>query len=355
VDQIRTEPHPDAVVDALVARGVPREKAQRAHAEGRVPIVLLEHLLDEPRPYTIRQVANAAGIPLADLRAIYEALGVGEDELHGDPDVEEARLLRDALRHLPLDAVTRMARARRLAASQLAVADMVTLRDVLLVPMREAEDDDAAVAGNLADSAAVLWPALSAMSVNAYRRGVLGLLDQEVVAAAIREPTAGIELAVGFVDVVGYTQFAAQVAPDGLGEVLEAFERHVLHLVGSESDVTVTKFIGDAAMLVGTDPVHLAEVLISITSPTEWLSETPLRAGLAAGQVVVRGGDYFGTPVNVAARLTDYARPNTVLADPELRDLFEGRFEVRRIKKLKLHGVGSVRPIAVHHPRPGGE
>lgn len=341
---------PQAVVDGLVARGVPRRKAEAAVAENRVPLVLLEQLIDEPRPYTIRQVANASGLDLPDLQAIYAALGVGEDELHGQSDVDEAKQLRTALEVLPLDAVTRMARARRLSAAQLSVADMTTLRDVLLMPLREAGTADTEVADDLADSAADLWPGMNTMSQNAYRRAVLRLINLEVVAEAVREPRAGVDLAIGFVDVVGYTKFSAQVAADGLGETLEAFERHVLDVVGVDEQITVTKFIGDAAMIVGADVVDVTRAVVDIAEPTPVLDEIPVRGGVAAGEVVVRAGDYFGTPVNMAARLTDYARPSTVLADPALRESLEPHFSVRRIKKLKLQGLGSHRPLAVAPP-----
>jgi class 3 adenylate cyclase len=39
----------------------------------------------------------------------------------------------------------------------------------------------------------------------------------------------------------------------------------------------------------------------------------PLHAGLDAGAMIRRDGDYFGSVVNVAARAADHARPNEVL------------------------------------------
>lgn len=39
----------------------------------------------------------------------------------------------------------------------------------------------------------------------------------------------------------------------------------------------------------------------------------PARMGINAGPVVFRDGDYFGRTVNLAAPITDYARPREVL------------------------------------------
>jgi adenylate cyclase len=45
-----------------------------------------------------------------------------------------------------------------------------------------------------------------------------------------------------------------------------------------------------------------------------------VRAGLGFGSVLAIGGDYFGTPVNLAARLVGAAAPGQILASADLRD-----------------------------------
>jgi adenylate cyclase len=42
------------------------------------------------------------------------------------------------------------------------------------------------------------------------------------------------------------------------------------------------------------------------------------RMGMDSGPVVFQNGDYFGRTVNVAARITDYARPGEVLVSDEV-------------------------------------
>ncbi len=45
-----------------------------------------------------------------------------------------------------------------------------------------------------------------------------------------------------------------------------------------------------------------------------------VRAGLGYGEVLAISGDYFGNPVNLAARLTTNAEPGQILSSSALRD-----------------------------------
>jgi adenylate cyclase len=67
-----------------------------------------------------------------------------------------------------------------------------------------------------------------------------------------------------------------------------------------------------------------------------------LRAGIACGQAVHRWGDWFGTPVNLASRLTTRARPSTVLVTQEIRDAADGNgFAFSDAGRKKLKGFSS--------------
>ncbi|MDT7732510.1 MAG: adenylate cyclase, partial [Mycobacterium sp.] len=45
-----------------------------------------------------------------------------------------------------------------------------------------------------------------------------------------------------------------------------------------------------------------------------------LRAGIATGMAVSRAGDWFGSPVNLASRVTGAARPGSILVSESTRD-----------------------------------
>lgn len=48
------------------------------------------------------------------------------------------------------------------------------------------------------------------------------------------------------------------------------------------------------------------------------VGRSPGRGALAAGELLFRGGDYYGPIVNLAARLADLAVPHEVLVTPEV-------------------------------------
>ena len=48
-----------------------------------------------------------------------------------------------------------------------------------------------------------------------------------------------------------------------------------------------------------------------------------LRAGVAHGQALGRGGDWYGRPVNLAARITNFARPDSVVVAEGSRTAIE--------------------------------
>src|SRR5690606_11738226 len=74
-----------------------------------------------------------------------------------------------------------------------------------------------------------------------------------------------------------------------------------------------------------------------------------LRVGLAAGPVVWRMGDVFGTTVNLASRLTALALPGTILADPQLaEDLTDApASRPRAVDRLAGRGLGELVPFTV--------
>jgi adenylate cyclase len=341
----------DPLVDELVALGVPVEEAVRLRLAGRAPLAIVEHLIMGPTPYDREDLARLAELDREVLDQWLTAAGAGDEQRFSEADLREAKQLRAILGVLPLDAVLRLARLRRIAAGQVALGDVTMIRDELLAPLVSDGADDLTIADGLREVTQLLWPAAGEILVNAQRRNLLRLLRLDTAADISRSGKSQVELGVGFVDLVGYTRLSAQVDPSGLTTVLGAFERRVYEVVDRAEVTTIAKFLGDAAMVVSTDPLELTEVLLEMVQPIPELDEAPLRGGLAVGAVTVREGDYFGDPVNTAARLTDAARPWTLLADHGLEELLGERFSLKDIRKIKLPGLSKRRPVVV---RPAG-
>ena len=120
-----------------------------------------------------------------------------------------------------------------------------------------------------------------------------------------------------------------------------------------EPPVRVVKQIGDAVMFVSPDAPATVETCLALIDCAEGEEDfPPLRAGVAFGPAVNRWGDWFGSTVNVASRLTGRARPGAVLVTEPVREAARGRFDWSAAGEKKLKGLQ--RPMKTYRPRPRG-
>ena len=139
--------------------------------------------------------------------------------------------------------------------------------------------------------------------------------------ATISDERFQYRYAVGFVDLVGFTERSGSMAPRDLAAFLRDFEAKTLQAV-SDAGARVVKLIGDEVMFVGDDPdtvCRAASALMTGFDSGGYLVVP--RGGVAYGSVLARGGDYFGTVVNLASRLTDEAVPQEILVTAEVAEV----------------------------------
>jgi adenylate cyclase len=119
--------------------------------------------------------------------------------------------------------------------------------------------------------------------------------------------------AVGFVDLVGFTALSARLPAEDLSELIARFEAEAQDVVTQQGG-RVVKLIGDEVMFVATDAGAAAAAAAAlVTAPSTAFEGVAPRGGLAWGDVLVRGGDFYGSVVNLASRLVDLAVPGEVL------------------------------------------
>jgi adenylate cyclase len=348
VDEVDTlDEEDEATAMALVDLGLDEEEAREAVRAGRVPLVLAQQVVGEKPRYDLDQVSRRSGVPASLLREIRVASGLPIPEKFTRADLAWAKKLNKLLEVLPAETVVRSARARGTSLAMIVRSDLSSLRDELILPLRQAGADDLTVAVALAETAKNLDDLARELLTITYGLHLEHQLGSEVSATMTRSGATEVDLAVGFVDLVGWTSLSSRVDPEGLDSVLDAFEARVVDVVVPESEVGVVKYLGDAVMLVGPDVPTLAKVMLDLAEPADELEDAPLRGGLAAGAVRIREGDYFGAPVNLAARLTDLARPWSVLAAEEVSDELDAHFETKRIRPVRIRGVGLRRPLSV--------
>lgn len=172
----------------------------------------------------------------------------------------------------------------------------------------------------------------------------------ETEAVSIAERAAGVlpgarDVAVAFADLVGFTQLGEALPPEeleGVASRLGDLAREV-----ASPPVRFVKTIGDAVMFVCPDPLPLLEAVLDLLDAAAAEDDFPrLRAGLSYGPVINRGGDWFGSAVNVASRVTGVARPDAVLVAEAVHAAIDGDAPIKwsNAGARKLKGVrGEVR------------
>jgi adenylate cyclase len=139
-----------------------------------------------------------------------------------------------------------------------------------------------------------------------------------------------------FTDLVGFTALAAAEGDDRAAEVALEFYARVRTLL-SEHRAEEIKTIGDALMLRCDDAADAVRLGLRIVRELEALPGFPVaRVGVHTGSAVARDGDWYGTTVNVAARLCTAAGAGSVLVSEETSRA-AGRLRKVELGETRLH------------------
>jgi len=158
-------------------------------------------------------------------------------------------------------------------------------------------------------------------------------IDRAYTARAERDDGL-LQLAVGFVDLVGFTSWSASASVDELDRLVREVERQAYDLT-ADHHARVVKLIGDEVMFVAVDPDAACAAGLALVAGFSSSGAVP-RGGIAFGGLLARGGDYYGPVVNLASRIADQAVPGEVLVTPELAaDVPGRRFEPAGRRQLK--------------------
>jgi adenylate cyclase len=164
--------------------------------------------------------------------------------------------------------------------------------------------------------------------------------------AGYGSPRSAQPPAIAFLDMGGYTLLTHKAGDEAAAELaatLTGLVRQTSQAYGGQP----VKLLGDGVMF------HFPQAASAITCGLELIAATereglpPSRVGVNAGPVVYRDGDYFGQTVNVASRITDYARPREVLVSKAAVDeLDDDSLDFEEIGAIALKGVRE--PVALY-------
>jgi adenylate cyclase len=184
--------------------------------------------------------------------------------------------------------------------------------------------------------------------IYSWRRHLAAAVGRVEALGAADEDLHTSEVTVGFADLVGFTALTNEMDEDRLGDMVEIFESRCADVVAARHG-RVIKTLGDSVLFVSEDPVRAMQIALTIIEVIGNDGRLPdVRIGLATGSVVMRLGDVFGPPVNMAARLTGVARRNRVITDRATAGaLPRDEFQTRALPARPVRGFGLVEPYAV--------
>ncbi|MCU1674772.1 MAG: adenylate/guanylate cyclase [Frankiales bacterium] len=300
-------------------------------------------LLGSACRYDRDEVAAQVGAPVEEASAVWAAMGFAEvpagEPAFTDRDVAALRTalaLRDSGVVDP-DTLLVLARAMGQGLARLAEAQVEVFRG----QAAELTPDEAHAAA--VEGATAVLPQLEQLVVHVWRRQFAAATERSFAALLTDGHPV---LAVGFVDLVGFTQTSRTTDAGDLQRLLERFERETSLRV-TACGGRVVKTLGDAVLYVAESVTGAAEVALATVEAHERDESLPeVRAGLAMGPVLTRLGDVFGEPVNLASRLTAEARPSSVLVDRGAADALEGSsaFRLVRLQQRSVRGYRALRP-----------
>ena len=146
-------------------------------------------------------------------------------------------------------------------------------------------------------------------------------------------------------DVVGYSRQVAE-HQEAVTNAMRRLRQQVMSAV-NDANGTLFNFVGDNFMAIFDDAESGISAAISITRTLEDKSATgdgdialQLRIGLDSGEVTKTEDDYFGDPLNIAARIQALARPGGIsISGRVYRELDEPSLRFRSIGPRRLKNI----------------
>lgn len=152
----------------------------------------------------------------------------------------------------------------------------------------------------------------------------------------------GAQRAVGFADMVGFTNLVRRLSQRQLARLVGRFEVLASEIVARHGG-QIVKTLGDEVVYVADTAACAALISLDLLESVAQDASMPdLRIGLAHGPVLSHLGDVFGTTVNRASRLTNLAQPHTVVIDDSMATALKGALgvEMSRLPPRALRGLG---------------
>jgi adenylate cyclase len=314
----------DAVEDVLRGFGMSEEAIEKALRSGDVLSAFFESLPSRAsahRTVTPAEIEATGGMPVAQTQELMQAMGLPPPEAdEGAFTQEEAQALTELWRQQeiwPFEIGIQIARLYGRLLARIAQASVQQWFAAAEPRLRLAEPDERRRAVATAQSFDRLLPVADALLTGVHRRWV----EREAAQLAVRDVESGggaqllsdaVEVTILFCDLKDFTAFADRQGDGAAVRLIDAFATTVTRERGPEA--RLTKLLGDGFMLIYADPRPAVEAGERIIEAMRAPGRPGVHASVHHGSAHLREGDYFGSAVNLAARLLVLADQGELLA-----------------------------------------
>ena len=331
------------VVKRLRDRGHSLADIQRASATGRLAYGYMEDLFpaaDEGMPLV--EAARRAGLATPLVERIFGSLGFPAHRLEHVTEADLALLKAVSVAldaGLPLVALNQLIRVYGQSLAQIADAEVRLFHLYVHEPLIRDGLPGHEMADQMESLARALLPLASPVMDHLHLGLLRHFVEQDIVGHIVADTgeqldIGGVRVAIAFIDLAGFTRLTEELGDQHAVGLVERFHAAVENTL--PDDARIIKTIGDAVMVVGSDPAGLCDWAVGFQ---RLQSERPLpRIGLHQGAVLYRHGDYYGREVNLAARVGARAAGGEVLVTSPVVKGAGRHLDFERVGEVTLKG-----------------
>jgi adenylate cyclase len=295
-------------------RGISLEELIERHDSCTLTRAAVDAVLHPTRALSLDQAAGRSGLTREQIERAWLAFGlpVADDLRFNEAEIGLLDTVAVGGSLLGPDAVLQIARVMGLSMARLAESAVFGFLVNVEQPMVERGQAEVELARSSAESLETVLQ-LPEVFPPLFQRHLETVIERQRASRG-DDGADVLRLAVGFVDLVGYTEWSETVPIGAQGAAMADFERATNDEITARGG-RVVKNIGDAVMFVVTDLAAAAAIALDLCVIVAAHPGLPdLRGAVGYGDLLGRDGDYFGPMVNLVARAVDRAPVGRVLA-----------------------------------------
>jgi class 3 adenylate cyclase len=347
------------LLHGLERAGFPLDGLATAIAGGAISFAFLDHPVFNRfsglTETTFRRLSEETGIPVETLLVVREAIGFGPP-IADDRVREDELLIVPAIQHqvergIKTTVIERWLRVYGDSARRMAETEADWWRTEVEGPLIESGVGEGVVLDLASQWGATVAPLLDQALLALYHgheehawlaniiHNVENALDEAGLRSKLARPPA-----ICFLDITGYTRLTEERGDEAAADLAARLADMVQRTSQLHRGKPV-KWLGDGVMFYFGEPGSAVLAAMEMVEDVAAKGLPAAHVGVHAGPVVFQQGDYFGRTVNIAARVSDYARPGEVLVTQDVVDASsEDRVSFSEIGPVELKGI----PDALH-------